>query len=452
VNGAILFLAIGVLLVTVAAIGSVVRRMPLTTSMLYLAAGVLLGPAAADVVRINPFVHAAWIERLSEVAVLISLFVAGLKLRAPLHDRLWRLPFRLATVSMTLTVMAIAAVGVWGFGLSLGAAVLLGAVLAPTDPVLASDVQVEHPTDRDRLRFSLTGEAGLNDGTAFPFIMLGLGLLGAHDLGALGWRWLLVDVVWAIGAGLAVGWGAAWLVARGVLWLRREKQEGVGLDDLFALGVIALACGAALLIRSYAFLAVFAAGLALRREERRHTEHRTGSDDLPDLRSAIAEGAVDDVATARDTAPAFLASAALHFTERVERLMEITLMFLLGAMLTVWTFELRVWWFALALLLVIRPLAVWLGAPLHASPLLQRRLMMWFGIRGIGSIYYLSFALTHGLVGTEAHVLVEIVFTTIVVSVVLHGTSVTPLMNRYGARVREEDERTGVPGNSSPSV
>jgi sodium/hydrogen antiporter len=440
-NGAFVFLTIGILLVTIAAIGSFVRRLPLTTSMLYLGVGILLGPAGAGLVRLDPIEHASWIERLSEVAVLISLFVAGLKLRAPLGDRLWRLPLLLATVSMVLTVAGIAVLGIWGFGLSLGAAVVLGAVLAPTDPVLASDVQVEHPTDRDRLRFSLTGEAGLNDGTAFPFVMLGLGLLGEHELGTGWWRWFTVDVVWAIAAGLAVGWGAAWIVARGVLWLRREKGEGVGLDDLFAIGVIALACGAALLVRSYAFLAVFAAGLALRREERRHTEEHTGSDELPDLRTAIAEGEPDQVATSHDTATAFLAGAALHFTERLERLMEITLMVLLGAMLTIWTFELRVWWFAAVLLFVIRPLAVRLGTPLRGALRLQRRLIMWFGIRGIGSIYYLSFALTHGLSGPEANVLVEIVFTTIVVSIVLHGTSVTPLMNRYGTRAREEDAR-----------
>src|ERR671914_1673776 len=126
------------------------------------------------------------LERLTEFAVIVSLFTAGLKLRLPLSEKRWRLPLRLASVSMALTVGLIAAVGVLGLGLPLGAAVLLGAVLAPTDAVLASDVRVEHPADRDKLRFSLTGEAGLHDGTAFPFVMLGLGLMGLHELGPRG--------------------------------------------------------------------------------------------------------------------------------------------------------------------------------------------------------------------------------------------------------------------------
>ena len=128
----------------------------------------------------------------------------------------------------------------------LGAAILLGGLLAPTDPVLAADVQVEHPGDRDRLRFSLTGEAALNDGSAFPFVMLGLGLLGLHELGAFGWRWLAFDVVWAVRGGLAIGWLLGMLVGRLVLYLRRTHKEAVGLDDFLGLGLIALVlCGRA---------------------------------------------------------------------------------------------------------------------------------------------------------------------------------------------------------------
>ncbi len=137
---------------------------------------------------LNPLAHAALLERVVEVAVLISLFSVGLKLGLPLSNRHWLLPLRLAFVSMTRTVALIAAVGVLGLGLPVGSAILLGAILAPTDPVPASAVQVESSGDRDRLRFSLTGEGGLNDGTAFPFVMLGLGLLGLHDLGTGGWR------------------------------------------------------------------------------------------------------------------------------------------------------------------------------------------------------------------------------------------------------------------------
>jgi sodium/hydrogen antiporter len=431
VTGALWFLIVGALLVVMAAAGTVVRRLPLTTALLYLGVGVALGPMGAGLVRLDLVRDAALLERLTEVAVLVSLFGAGLKLRTALADRRWRLPVRLATLSMMLTVGLVAAVGVYGLALPLGAAVLLGAILAPTDPVLASDVQVEHPTDEDRLRFALTGEAALNDGSAFPFVMLGLGLLGLHELGTFGWRWVAVDVLWAGAAGLAVGGALGWGVSHVVLWLRREHKEAVGLDDLLALGLIALAYGLALLLKGYGFLAVFAAGFALRREERRATEALTGDDAPPDVRAAANAASEDDIATAPETASAYMAQAALGFTEQIERLMEVGVVLLLGGMLSARTLAPEGWWFVPALLLAIRPLAVLVGAPVRRAPPLQRRLTMWFGIRGIGSVYYLTYALQHGVAGPVADRLVALVLTTVVASIVLHGVSVTPLMRRY---------------------
>ena len=161
-----------------------------------------------------------------------------------LSDGRWLLPLRLAIVSMLVTVALIAGAGVAWLGLPLGAAILLGGILAPTDPVLASDVQVAEPTDRDRLRFALTGEAGLNDGTAFPFVLLGLGLLGLHDLGDSLWRWLAVDVLWGVGIGIGIGAALGTLVGRFVLYLRRTHKEAVGLDNFLALGLIGLTYGA----------------------------------------------------------------------------------------------------------------------------------------------------------------------------------------------------------------
>ena len=142
---------------------------------------------------------------------------------------------------------------------------LLGAILAPTDPVLASDVQVANPGDHDRLRFGLTGEGGLNDGTAFPFVMLGLGWLGLHELGEGGWRWWTVDVLWAVAGGLGLGYLLGTLVGRLIIYLRVRHREALGSDEFISLGLIALTYGLALLSLTYGFLAVFAAGLALRR-------------------------------------------------------------------------------------------------------------------------------------------------------------------------------------------
>jgi sodium/hydrogen antiporter len=219
------YLIIGALLIAIALISSVVKRLPLTTTMLYLGVGVLIGPLAFNVARFDLIRNAVVLERITEIAVIVSLFTAGLKLRWPFRDSRWRVPLCLSFVSMSLTVGLIAFVAVWLLGMPLGAAVLLGAVLAPTDPVLASEVQLESAADRDRLRFSLTAEAGLNDGTAFPFVMLGLGLLGFHSIGEWGWRWWAKDVIWAVFGGLVIGAVVGALVGRLVLYLRRRRKE-----------------------------------------------------------------------------------------------------------------------------------------------------------------------------------------------------------------------------------
>ncbi|MDP9367766.1 MAG: cation:proton antiporter, partial [Chloroflexota bacterium] len=306
------YVVAGALLILMALGGSVLRRLPLTTSLLYLAVGFALGPRGAGLFNLDLLDGAVLLERLTEVAVVVSLFTAGLKLRVAWTDARWRLPLRLAFGSMTVTVGLIAVAGVVGLGLEPGAAILLGAILAPTDPVLASDVQVTEAGDQDRLRFSLTGEAGLNDGTAFPFVMLGLGLLGLHDLGDGGWRWVTVDVVWSVIGGLVIGGVLGTLIGELVLYLRRNHKEAVGLDDFLALGLIALSYGVALLAHSYGLLAVFAAGLALRRIEQRAAESNGGAEE-PDaaVAQAAATGKEEEVATKPETAPAYMARAVL---------------------------------------------------------------------------------------------------------------------------------------------
>ena len=424
------FLVVGAIFVVMALAASLLRRLPLSSAMLYLAIGVALGPYGVGAVRLDAVRHSLLVERVTEVGVLVSLFAAGLKLRIPWTDRRWLVPVRLASLSMMLTVGLVAAAGVLWLDLPLGAAVLLGAILAPTDPVLASEVQVARATDQDRLRFALTGEAGLNDGSAFPFVMLGLGLLGLHELGASGARWLAVDVVWAVTGGLAIGALLGTAVARTVVYLRRAHREAVGLDDFLALGLVALAYGLALLAHTYGFLAVFAAGLALRRIERL----ASGEDAAPD----VVEGAVDveDPATHEATAPAYMAREILGFNERLERIAEVALVLLVGMLLPLGTLPRDALWFVPLLFLVIRPFAVWVAVPGRSVWRLQRRLIAWFGVRGVGSIYYLAYALQHGVVPGTAEQLASLTLTVVAVSVVVHGVSVTPLMSLYGRRVR----------------
>jgi NhaP-type Na+/H+ or K+/H+ antiporter len=433
-TGAIWFVVVGVLLVAIALSQSVLIRLPLSTSMLYLAAGFFLGPHGVGLLRVDIYTQSATWERITEVAVLISLFGAGLKLRAPLTDGSWMTPLRLATVSMTVTVGLVTLVGVYGMGLPVGAAVLLGAILAPTDPVLASDVQVTHPTDRDRLRFGLTGEAGLNDGTAFPFVMLGLGLLGLHEIGEQGWRWFAVDLLWAVAAGLGVGALLGTLVGRLVIYLRQVHREAVGLDDFLALGLIALAYGVALLVSGYGFLSVFAAGLALRRIERRSTGGEAPPEDV-----ALAGSAAEEVATDPEKAPAYMAQAALGFVEQLERIGVVAVVLLLGGMIS-WNFLPGVaLWFIPLLFLVIRPVSVYVGLLGSGATQVQRGMIAWFGIRGIGSVYYLTYAMQHGLPEEFSRAVAALVLATVAVSAVVHGISVTPLMGLY-TRGREKEE------------
>ncbi|MBA3547083.1 MAG: cation:proton antiporter [Nannocystis sp.] len=418
------FLVLGALFIVMALAGSALKRMPFSPAMLYLGVGVLLGPSVAGMIDLDPVADAALLERLSEIAVIVSLFTTGLKLRVPLRDRLWRVPIRLASLGMILTVAGVALVGVTLLGLSVGAALLLGAVLAPTDPVLASDVQVENVKDTETVRFGLTGEAGLNDGTAFPFVMLGLGLLGLHEIGG-GWRWFAVDVVWAVGAGLAVGAGCGVAIARLVLWLRARHREALGLDEFLALGLIGLSYGLAILIHAYGFLAVFAAGLALRRTER---ESSAGASP-PDV--VDASHAAEQQATDPATAPAHMAQAVLAFNEQFERVAEVALVLCVGAMLSGVTWPEHGAAFLALLVLAIRPLAVVLGLRGAGLSGGQIGFMSWFGVRGVGSLYYLAFALAFGVAGDEARTLADLTLIVIAASIVIHGLSVTPLMRIY---------------------
>jgi len=422
------FLVIGLLLTAMAFAGSVLKRAPLSAAMFYLAAGWAIGPAGIGLIDLRLPNGAVVVERFAEVAVLVSLFTAGLKLRVPFGDRRWLLPVRLAFLSMAVTVGLIALVGVTLLGLSLGAAILLGAILAPTDPVLASDVQVTDAWDADRVRFSLTGEAGLNDGTAFPFVLLGLGLLDLHDLGDGGWKWLAVDVAWGVVAGPLIGWVLGTWTGKLVLHLRRRYQEAVGLDDFLTLGLIALSFGLAELVHAYGFLAVFAAGMALRRVEMRES----GDASREELRERRKEVAEEELATDPRTAPTHLTRQVLRFNEHIERVGEVAVVLVLGSLLSADTLTPAGWWFVPLVFLIARPLATWVGLIGSGLKWPQRALVGWFGVRGAGSVFYLAYAITHGLVDPWAGELTRLTLTVVAASVVLHGVSVTPLMTLYG--------------------
>jgi NhaP-type Na+/H+ or K+/H+ antiporter len=446
----------GALLIVMALSGSVLARLPVSSSMLYLLAGLAVGPIGLGLAAPDLFQHAALLEHLTEVIVLLSLFTSGMKMSLGVRDRRWFPSLRLAVFTMLATVALITVIGVVLLGLPLGAALLLGGMLAPTDPVLATEVQVDHPADRDQLRFALTGEGGLNDGTAAPIVMLGLGLLGVHEIGTQGWHWLALDVAWAIGAGIAIGASLGTGLGRLVLHLRQRHHEATGYENFLALGLIGLAYGFALLAQAYGFLAVFAAGLALRHAAQAGSDAAASAAGLPAATPRSEAVAVSEVeialldaepsqaeqlATDPQHASAYMAHAVLSFNEQIDRIGEMVGVVTLGLLLWSVPWVGAALWFVPLMLLGVRPLSVAAGLTGSRVSPVQRRLIGWFGIRGIGSLYYLAYALNHGLPRRHALTLAGLTVAVVVSSIVVHGISVTPLMARYRQRRRSLRKR-----------
>ena len=436
---AIWALIAGAIFTVMALSGTLLERLPLSTSMLYLLAGFVLGPAGVALLSPSPIDDFEILEVIAEVALLISLFAVGMKLTLPLSDRRWRATLRLATVSMLITIALLTAIGVLLFDLPLGAALLLGAMLAPTDPVLASDVQLANPDDRDAVRFSLSGEGGLNDGAAFPFVMLGLALLGLHEHGSAYWRWLSLDLVWPVTGGLAIGAICGYSIGKLVLYLRTRHQEAVGLDEFLTLGLVGVTYGVAQLSSTYGFLAVFAAGLALQRTQHQaapvKAKAKTPTTAKGAAKTALKSGVGDEkLAVDPELAGAYMTKAVRGFNEQLERIVEVAIVLIVGAMLTLIVLPTNAVIYLALLFFVIRPIAVWTGLAGLQMPRDQRLLIGWFGIRGIGSIYYLMYAIGQGLPVPMAEQMVSIVLTAVAASIVVHGISVTPLMNLYQSR------------------
>ncbi|WP_312496310.1 cation:proton antiporter [Pseudomonas cremoris] len=442
----VLWLAVlGAVLLTLALTSSYLRWMPVTTSAVCLLLGVGIGPLGVDLLQLDIKDSARWMEHLTEVAVLFSLFVSGLKLRLPLRHRTWRIAFGMAGPVMLLSILGLCLALHYVFALSWGVSLLVGAILAPTDPVLAGLVQVNNAQDYDALRFGLSGEAGLNDGTAFPFVIFALLFMqhGGFDGNWFG-GWVLKNLLWAVPAGLLIGYWMGRGIGRITLWMRITNADStLSPNDYLTLALIALAYVTAEALGGYGFLSVFAAGLGLRQAEFKST----GNSQIPSEHLALPvvghlEVAPDkalqgDTTQLADTqiAAGVMMGDMLSFGGLVERSMEVFLVTLLGVVLAS-HWDWRAVWVGVLLFCVIRPLSVlampW-GRLLDRQ---QRGLVGWFGIRGIGSIYYLFYALNHGLVGTSSAVAVNLTLSVIALSIVVHGLSTQPMLAWYERRAQ----------------
>ena len=341
-------------------------------------------------------------EQLSEMAVIVALFGTGLRIDRIGGFAQWRPTVQLLAIAMPLTILAVALLGFAVAGMTIAGAILLGAVLSPTDPVLAGDVQVGPPTEGGEhpVRFTLTTEAGLNDGLAFPFVYLGL-IVAAQGFAPAtwGWEWLARDVAYRILVGAGMGWLIGWLLGQVLFVIPRSAKLADTASGIVALAGVFLCYGFTELIEGYGFIAVAVAGLVLRRIEREHAFHRELHD----------------------------------FTEAIEHTLTEILLVMLGAALPLLfeALDLSHAVIALALLLIIRPAAGWLSLLGTGIKGRDRLVVAAFGVRGIGSIYYLAYAAGKIEFDNEPQIWALIAFT-IFVSTILHGFTAGIAMERVG--------------------
>ena len=389
----------------VAAIGALSheRERAFSASLVYLAMGfaAAVGIEILGLTWLDPLDDPEIMERVTELAVIIALFATGLKLDRPFEFRTWSSVTRLLALAMPLTILGVVAFGTQVIGLSLGAAIVLGAILAPTDPVLAGDVGVGPPGDEDEHEpnFSLTGEAGLNDGLALPFLFLGLFVL---DPGGTSWlgEWLLADVLYAIVTGVAIGAGLGYCLAAAAVRLRDRQLLATVFDPWLAIPTVLAIYGVTELVGAYGFIAAFVGGLAFRRYERGHDYNRR-----------VHEGA-----------------------EVTEKFGELAAILMLGSMLSFTGLGapgLTGWLLVAVLILVIRPAAVGLSFLGSRLPRGERLFIAWFGVRGIGSLYYVAIAIGSGyLAAGEAEIVAWTAIAVVIASIIVHGVTASPVSRR----------------------
>ncbi|MEZ0471548.1 cation:proton antiporter [Luteimonas salinilitoris] len=410
---ALAILIVGLALLGAAWVPHLVKRNPLTFPIIYVAVGALLYTLPLPLPPADPVRYPLITEHLTELAVIVALVGVGLRIDTRFGWRRWALTWRLLGITMPLTILAGLWLGQAWLGYSVATAMLLGAVLAPTDPVLAGDVQVHAPGKggEDSVRFALTSEAGLNDGLAFPFVWLAVALALASAGEPMDWgRWLALDVLWRVLGGVAIGVLVGYTLMHLIFRSESEPTLSKSGEGLAALAITLTVYGVAELCHTYGFLAVFVAALVVRQKERDHDYH----------------GVLDT------------------FAQQCEKLLMALMLLLLGGALASGILSDLDWRgvvFALVFVLVVRPLAGWLG--LIGAPLATRD--RWaiavFGVRGIGSLYYLAFAMNHAAF-RDAGELWAVVCLTVVLSILVHGLTASGVMAWLDRRRRGRRFRT----------
>ncbi|RWZ51545.1 sodium:proton antiporter [Labedella phragmitis] len=423
----VVFAAIGLATLAAALLPRVLGRLPVSMPMVFLGAGILGFALMPNLPDPSPMEHPEVALHLTEICVIVSLMGAGLAINRAPSLRGWSSTWRLLSITMPLSMLAVGVLGWAVLGLGLASAVLLAAALAPTDPVLATEVQVSEPVtdaeaEDDEARFALTSEAGLNDGLAFPFTYaaIALSLAGAGSASWLG-EWFLADVLWRLALGVGIGYLTGRLLGR---LFFSSLSERLGLTEkaegFVALAATFLAYGATESAEGYGFIAVFVCATALRASERAHGYH-----------------------------------SVLHkFVEQIERLLTVAVVVLLGGSVARGALDSIGWVDVLVvavILVIVRPVAGYIGLSPGKTGPKERAVISFFGVRGVGSLFYIAFALQEGEFPGGEH-LWALTSLVVIGSIVLHGATATPIMAMLDRRRARAARRAGVGDDDAASI
>jgi sodium/hydrogen antiporter len=393
---------------------------PLSMPIVFLGLGALLFALPIGLPDPDPLANPDLAERLTELTVIVALMGAGLKLDRPIGWRSWSSTWRLLAIAMPLTIAGTALLGWWWLGLAPAAAVLLGAAIAPTDPVLAADVQVGEPSadedGEDEVRFALTSEPGLNDALAFPFVYLAIAMatVGAAPGGWLG-GWFGEDVLFKIAVGIIGGVVSGRLL--GLLFFRSRSTVlhfASHAEGFTALAATFLSYGFTELAGGYGFLAVFVCARSIRAAERRHDYHQVLHD----------------------------------FVEQIERLLTVLLLVLLGGAIVRGLFDPLDWRtvaVGLAVVFAVRPVTAAIALRGGPGDRNEKTAIALFGIRGIGSFYYIAYATSEARFPGAEQVWAAAGFV-VAVSVVVHGIAASPVMARLDRSRQAHGDHGARPG------
>lgn len=389
---------------------AITKKTGISYSLIYVAAGALIyliWPTSLP--SPLPLENGKLTVHLSELIVIISLMGTGIKIDRTFSFRNWSTPLKLVSITMLLCMAVCGLLGYFMLHLALPAAVLIAAVLAPTDPVLAADVQVGPPEEKveSETKFALTSEAGLNDGMAFPFTWLAITLAltaAGQDRQLL--HWFGYYFLYKIAAGFVLGWLSGKIAGFLIFTISEKYRLIMPTDGFLAVSLTLCTYGITEALHGYGFIAVFVAGFTLRHSEKSHGYHKE-----------------------------------LHsFTDQIERVLLGILLIFFGGALAVGILKplnMQIVLFSCLFLLVVRPLIGYLSLVGSAMHWKERLAISFFGIRGMGSVFYLAFALDHANFGQKEELWAVVAFT-VLLSIVMHGLTATTIMNRLEVQIPRE--------------